>query len=130
LPTFPKFLVVAADDREGVTDFAVDNTDFVSEKPFAVCKDAGMKLSLLGTGRLWTLTCGLALTAGSGGCLAPYLQSTVGGQTLPSAYYLDDDVQYFPRGPEMKLANQIRALERYKLERQAQLEGVPDAFEQ
>jgi hypothetical protein len=85
-----------------------------------------MNLSVIGTGRLWTLMCGLALTAGSTGCVAPYLQSNVGGQTLPSAYYLDDDVQYFPRGPETKLANQIRALERYKLERQAALEGLSD----
>jgi hypothetical protein len=71
-------------------------------------------------GRRWVLLCGLALPALSAGCL----QSVVGGQTLPSAYYLDDDVQYFPAGPETKLANQIRALERYKLERQAQQDGL------
>jgi hypothetical protein len=107
-----------------MTDFAVRDADFVSGTLFVVCKDAGMNLSFLGSGRLWTLLCGLALSVGSVGCVAPYLQSTVGGQTLPSAYYLDDDVQYFPRGPETKLANQIRALERYKLEREAQIEGV------
>ena len=61
----------------------------------------------------------LALPAATTGCL----QSVVGGQTLPSAYYLDDDVQYFPAGPETKLANQIRALERYKLERDALQDG-------
>ena len=27
-----------------------------------------------------------------------------GGQTLPSPYYLQDDVQYFPHEPEFKLA--------------------------
>lgn len=45
---------------------------------------------------------GLALAAPlfSTGC-----QATVGGQTLPSAWYLDDDVQYFPAGPEFKLPN-------------------------
>ena len=43
-------------------------------------------------------------------------QSTVGGQTLPSAYYLKDDVQYFPAGPEFKLSNTVQAMEQYKLE--------------
>jgi hypothetical protein len=81
-----------------------------------------MNLRVVEISRLWVLGCGLVLAACSTGCL----QSTVGGQTLPSAYYLDDDVQYFPTGPEMKLANQIRALERYKVERQAQLEGMSD----
>ncbi len=37
-------------------------------------------------------------------------QVHVAGQTLPSAYYLDDDVQYFPAGPENKLANETAAL--------------------
>lgn len=43
-------------------------------------------------------------------------QSTVGGQTLPSAYYLDDDVQYFPAGPEFKLSRLAERLESYKLQ--------------
>lgn len=46
-------------------------------------------------------------------------QSTVGGQTLPSAYYLRDDVQYFPAGPEFILTNTVQAQEKYKLEREA-----------
>ena len=53
------------------------------------------------------------------GCIAGAFgltQSTVGGQTLPSAYYLDDDVQYFPAGPEDKLANQRQRVEEYKLQ--------------
>ncbi|MBM79613.1 MAG: hypothetical protein CMJ78_03340 [Planctomycetaceae bacterium] len=45
-------------------------------------------------------------------------QTTVGGQTLPSGYYLFDDVQYFPAGPEYLLPNQLQALEQYKLEKQ------------
>lgn len=81
-----------------------------------------MNLRVIGSSRLWMLGCGLALAVCSTGCL----QSTVGGQTLPSAYFLEDDVQYFPAGPETKLANQIRALERYKLERQAQMDGMAD----
>jgi hypothetical protein len=32
-----------------------------------------------------------------------------GGQTLPSPYYLQDDVQYFPPGPEFKLAGEAAA---------------------
>ena len=46
-------------------------------------------------------------------------QSTVGGQTLPSAYYLRDDVQYFPTGPEFKLTNTVQAMEKYKLDQQS-----------
>jgi hypothetical protein len=45
----------------------------------------------------------------------------VGGQTLPSPYYIYDDVQYFPPGPEFKLSNEAAAL---KAERAEQaLEG-------
>lgn len=73
------------------------------------CKDSVMKAK---TGWHKLLVTGLLMSATSSGCL----QTTIGGQTLPSAYYLDDDVQYFPTGPEQKLANQIRALERYKAE--------------
>jgi hypothetical protein len=51
----------------------------------------------------------LITVVGSTGC-----QTTVGGQTLPSAYYLQDDVQYFPAGPQDKLFNERRALEQYK----------------
>ena len=64
----------------------------------------------------------LLISASSTGCF----QTTIAGQTLPSAYYLDDDVQYFPAGPEQKLSNQIRALERYKAERAANLQGLDD----
>ncbi len=50
------------------------------------------------------------LTVGSivsSGC-----QSSIAGQTLPSAHYMGDDLQYFPKGPEMKLqreANEQKA---------------------
>lgn len=39
------------------------------------------------------------------GCQAQYA-----GQTLPSAYYLSDDVQYHAPGPEFKLAREAAAL--------------------
>lgn len=45
-------------------------------------------------------------------------QTSVGGQTLPSAYYLLDDVQYFPAGPEFLLTNKVQAIEQYNLDRQ------------
>ena len=61
--------------------------------------------------------CGLAMVLALSSVGAGCLQATVGGQTLPSAYYLNDDVQYFPAGPETRLYNQIQALERYKLEK-------------
>jgi len=36
-------------------------------------------------------------------------QVTVGGQTLPSGYYIEDDVQYFAPGPEMPLSEEAAA---------------------
>jgi len=65
--------------------------------------------------RLAVLSCGLFGLFCSSGCL----QSTVGGQTLPSAYYLRDDVQFHPAGQEFLLPNQQRVLEEYKLNRQS-----------
>jgi len=56
------------------------------------------------------LLCGLFATAVTG------CQSTVGGQTLPSGYYLRDDVQFFPPGPKFKLTNELRAHEQYQIE--------------
>ena len=69
------------------------------------------------------LIAGLLLSATSTGCL----QTTIGGQTLPSAYYLDDDVQYFPKGPEQKLSRQIRAVDKDKAERQASQQGLDES---
>lgn len=43
-------------------------------------------------------------------------QSSIGGQTLPSAYYLRDDVQYFVKGPEFKLAKEAAALKEARAE--------------
>ncbi len=46
--------------------------------------------------------CGVGLLcAGLTGC-----QVSVGGQTLPSPYYIFDDVQYFPSGHEFILQNE------------------------
>lgn len=58
-----------------------------------------------------TLSAILLVGLGLTGC-----QVDVGGQTLPSAYYLQDDIQYFPAGPEFKLSREAAALKAYKKE--------------
>jgi len=61
--------------------------------------------------RAWHLAfLGLILAGG----LAPSVgcQVSVAGQTLPSPYYLYDDVQYFPAGSENKLANETAAMKK------------------
>jgi hypothetical protein len=50
------------------------------------------------------LAAGICL-AGTTGC-----QVSLNGQTLPSPFYLQDDVQYFPAGPEFKLPREAAAL--------------------
>lgn len=49
------------------------------------------------------LLCGIVLAMGVStvGCTV-----NTGGQTLPSGYYLSDDVQYFAPGPEFPLQNE------------------------
>lgn len=37
-------------------------------------------------------------------------QVEMGGQTLPSPYYMQDDVQYYAPGPEFRLAREAAAL--------------------
>jgi hypothetical protein len=56
----------------------------------------------------------LAIAAGAAGLTG--CQVDVGGQTLPSAYYLQDDIQYFPAGPEFKLSKEAAAQKAYKKE--------------
>ena len=46
--------------------------------------------------------------AGLTGC-----QVDIGGQTMPSPYYMHDDVQYFPPGPEFPLAKEAAAMKQY-----------------
>jgi hypothetical protein len=53
-------------------------------------------------------------------------QSTVGGQTLPSAYYLRDDIQFFPAGAETRLPKLRRALAEYRLEQEAIRSGFAE----
>ena len=46
-------------------------------------------------------------------------QTSVGGQTLPSPYFLEDDIQYFPKGPEFKLSREAAALKEARAEASA-----------
>jgi hypothetical protein len=55
--------------------------------------------------RRFLLGAGLATLAGLTGC-----QVDVGGQTLPSPYYLQDDVQYYVPGPQFKLSREAAAM--------------------
>ncbi len=47
---------------------------------------------------------GLLVVMGVTGC-----QSEVGGQLLPSPWYMSDDIQYYAPGPEFKLAKEAAA---------------------
>ncbi len=58
------------------------------------------------------------LAISSTGC-----QVTEGGQTLPSGYYIHDDIQYFPPGPEFKLSREAAAQAAYKADQEAQKAG-------
>jgi len=58
---------------------------------------------------------GLFSVLGVTGC-----QVDVGGQTLPSPYYMNDDVQYYPPGPEFKLEREAAALRQARAEQNLQ----------
>ncbi|MCY3007976.1 MAG: hypothetical protein NTV29_18630 [Planctomycetota bacterium] len=61
--------------------------------------------------RLLSVHFGLVAFAAVGGMISSTgCQVHVAGQTLPSGYYLMDDIQYFPAGSENKLANETAAL--------------------
>jgi hypothetical protein len=62
-----------------------------------------------------TIRCLLIAAAGTAAGLTG-CQVDVAGQTLPSAYYLQDDIQYFPAGPEFKLSKEAAAQKAYKKE--------------
>ncbi len=54
---------------------------------------------------------GLLAVVGVTGC-----QMDIGGQTLPSPYYMNDDVQYYAPGPEFKLEREAAALREARAE--------------
>ena len=55
------------------------------------------------------LASGLLLLTAIGTTTLTGCQTDVGGQILPSGYYLRDDVQFHPAGPEFLLYNTERA---------------------
>lgn len=61
----------------------------------------------------------VAGAVGTTGC-----QIDVGGQTLPSPYYLEDDVQYFAPGPEFKLSREAAAQKAFNAEQRLQALGA------
>jgi hypothetical protein len=65
------------------------------------------------------LTAAGGFIAASTGC-----QVDIGGQTLPSGYYLTDDVQYFAPGPEFKLAKEAAAQKAYAEEQKRQIRAA------
>ncbi len=54
------------------------------------------------------------LAVSSTGC-----QITEGGQTLPSPWYIYDDIQYFAPGPEFKLSREAAAQKAYRADEAA-----------
>jgi hypothetical protein len=65
-------------------------------------RNSTLRLTLKSTAL--SLTAGIVLLSGTG------CQVSMNGQTLPSPYYLQDDIQYFPSGPEFKLPLEAAAL--------------------
>jgi len=61
----------------------------------------------------------LGLLVASSGC-----QTTIGGQTLPSAYYLTDDIQFFPAGDEFLLPETVKAMDEYRAQQAGFVEDL------
>jgi len=59
--------------------------------------------------------CGAIILFGST-ILSTGCQIDVAGQTLPSPYYMSDDIHYAPAGPEFKLSNEAAAMKAYEAE--------------
>lgn len=73
-------------------------------------------MTTISTAWLRSLLCGIGLVIAlsSTGC-----QGVYNGQTLPSPWYIGDDIQYFPPGPEFKLSREAAAMKAYKADLQA-----------
>ncbi|MCR9116990.1 MAG: hypothetical protein NXI22_08615 [bacterium] len=77
-----------------------------------------MKSTKFAWSRVALCLIGTVAAAASTGC-----QIYEGGQTLPSGYYIEDDVQYHAPGAEFKLTREAAAMKQYNTE-QALEEGV------
>ena len=77
--------------------------------------DKDWTMKKITSNRFHTLLLGIGLVAiafGSG------CQAHMAGQNLPSPWYLNDDVQYFAPGPEMKLAREAAVMKEYAAQRE------------
>ena len=103
-------------DNDSVTDFRQTGSRCVSRsvrKPYALGRttmENKMNTQWITRGTIGTLAFA-ALLATNTGC-----QVSLNGQTLPSPHYLQDDVQYFPAGPEFKLSREAAALQAARAE--------------
>ncbi len=68
--------------------------------------------------RHWTRA--VLLGAGLAALSATGCQSHIGGQMLPSPWYLKDDVQYFAPASENKLASESAAMKAFAADQDAQ----------
>ena len=118
----PKKWIVPADkENQAETvgpEFPGMPTTFLTRMESRSTARAKMAIHKLFDGKRFALLGCALLGMSAVGC-----QTTIGGQTLPSAYYLQDDVQYFPQGPEFRLSRQVEALEAYKLSQQGLATG-------
>jgi hypothetical protein len=88
------------------------SVDSAGDRSASDRSDVGRTAPVAGRRLAWAFCLPLVVAAA---CLTG-CQVDVGGQTLPSAYYLQDDIQYFPAGPEFKLAKEAAAQKAYKKE--------------
>ena len=51
-------------------------------------------------------------------------QLTQNGQTLPSPYYLDNEIQYFPAGSEFQFQGEVDRMKREQVTRQLSQEAT------
>ena len=68
--------------------------------------------------RHWTTA--VLLGAGLAALSATGCQTHIGGQTLPSPYYLRDDVQFFAPDSENKLSRESAAMKAFDSDQDAQ----------
>jgi hypothetical protein len=109
-PEFPSKLEGGGDDNDSA-DFNVQDTGRLTAAGTGNTTEIrpmlAMRLRLVRS-----MVCAVGLVAvACTGC-----QVDVGGQTLPSPYYLKDDIQYFPAGPRMKLSREAAAMKAFKEE--------------
>lgn len=88
----------------------MNSTRCPSEVPTRRCDGRPRRSAAALGGRFLLAICGPVIPVFTG------CQVDVGGQTLPSPYYLQDDIQYFPAGPEFKLSKEAAALKAHEEE--------------